>query len=211
VSLEVRSVQFAFGSGSPLFDDYSAVYSEGEMVALTGHSGRGKSTLLYILGLMLKPTGGSIRLDGRDTSTMPDAARARLRAALFGFVFQDAALDSTRSVLDNVLESSLYRRTSRAAERPYALSLMNRLGVAARADAKPGQLSGGQAQRIALCRALVSRPRFVLADEPTGNLDASTGDVVVEALRHQAQSGSLVIIATHDPRVVAKCDRVVSL
>ncbi|MFF1635033.1 ABC transporter ATP-binding protein [Leifsonia sp. NPDC058248] len=209
--IEVRDLEFRYEDRSPMFLDYSVTFQEGEMVALTGASGRGKSTLLYLLGLMLKPIGGTVLVDGVDSSVMSDADRARLRATRFGFVFQDAALDATRSVLDNVVESVLYRCTSRRAARPLALSLMREFGVEARPEAKPGQLSGGQAQRIALCRALLHKPSFVLADEPTGNLDSDSGGVVIEALKMQARSGAVVLVATHDSLLVNQCDRIVAL
>src|SRR5690606_24411808 len=146
--------------GVPLLDGWSAAFDAGEVVAITGPSGRGKSTLLYLLGLMLVPAAGQILLDGEPVQSLPDRTRARLRAQQFGFVFQDAALDATRTVLDNVLETTLYRGESRSETVPVAEGLLERFGVQLRAEAKPGQVSGGQAQRIALCRALLGSPRI---------------------------------------------------
>lgn len=141
----------------------------------------------------------------------PDAERADLRARNFGFVFQDAVLDPTRTVLDNTLETSLYRRVSRQDDMPRAWALLKRFGVAERARHLPGQISGGQAQRIALCRALLGEPRILLADEPTGNLDAVSGDVVVAALTEHARGGGTVVLATHDRRIARQCDQVLEV
>ncbi|WP_370543685.1 ABC transporter ATP-binding protein [Glaciihabitans sp. INWT7] len=205
--VSVRGLEFGYGQGSSVLSDWNGDFFAGEIIAITGPSGRGKSTLLYILGLMIKPRSGVVLVDGRAASELKDAERARLRAFLFGFVFQDAALDPTRTVLDNVIESSMYRQESLSRSKVRALELMEQFGVALRASHKPGQVSGGQAQRIALCRALLNDPKIILADEPTGNLDAVSSAVVMEAFRGQANSGSTVIVATHDPNLVAQCDR----
>ena len=148
---------------------------------------------------------------GEDTAMLSDSARARLRAATFGFVFQDAALDPSRTVLDNVVEMALYRREPRATALLRAHSLLERFGVELRINARPGEVSGGQAQRIALCRALLNNPSILLADEPTGNLDPESASVVIDALLAQARAGSAVIIVTHDPALVARCDRAIEL
>ncbi|WP_168627204.1 MULTISPECIES: ABC transporter ATP-binding protein [unclassified Cryobacterium] len=209
--LEARGISFGYGRGVPILDGWDARFEAGEVVAITGPSGRGKSTLLYLLGLMLAPRAGQVLVDGADAASQRDAARARMRAGLFGFVFQDAALDATRTVLDNVIETALYRGQPREEAKARALELMAQFGVDLRATHKPGQVSGGQAQRIALCRALLNRPRILLADEPTGNLDQDSATVVVDAMRSHAVSGSTVIVATHDPALVARCDRVIQL
>lgn len=209
--LEAHGLAFEYERDAPLLSDWSASFEAGEVVAITGPSGRGKSTLLYLLGLMLAPGAGEIRVDGDPVQALPDHARARLRAQHFGFVFQDAALDASRTVLDNVLETALYRGESRAAAVPLAEDLLTRFGVQLRAAAKPGQVSGGQAQRIALCRALLGAPRILLADEPTGNLDPASSDVVVDAFHAHSASGATVIVVTHDPTLVARCDRSITL
>ncbi len=209
--LTVESLRFAYPSGPSIVESLSERFVPGEMVGITGPSGRGKSTLLYLLGLMLTPTSGRILLDGKSVAGLRDAERARLRARQFGFVFQDAALDATRTVLDNVLETALYRGESRRALSPTALALLDRFGVSLRVHAKPGQVSGGQAQRIALARALLLQPRVLLCDEPTGNLDPASTDIVLDALREHASSGGVVVVVTHDQAVVAHCDREVRL
>lgn len=209
--LEARNVSFGYLRDVPILEDWSASFPKGTSTALTGPSGRGKSTLLYLLGLMLTPTSGGVFVDGVQVSNARDAVRAKLRADQYGFVFQDAALDATRSVLDNVIETSLYRRADRRAESRAAQQLLSRFGVDVPADRKPGQVSGGQAQRIALCRALLNNPRVLLADEPTGNLDPDTAGLVIDALIGHAASGAAVIIVTHSPEIAAACDREIRL
>lgn len=211
IALEARGISFGYGRAEPLVHSWDATFSAGEVVALTGPSGRGKSTLLYLLGLMLQPRAGEILVQGENASRLGDSARANLRARVFGFVFQDAALDPSRSVLDNVVETALYRGERRGPATRRALSLMEQFGVDIRANHKPGQVSGGQAQRIALSRALLGDPRILLADEPTGNLDPVSSAIVIDALHSQAASGATVIVATHDPVLVARCHRGVEL
>lgn len=209
--LETHGLGFGYTKHHRLFENWSAQFPAGATTAITGASGRGKSTLLYLLGLMLRPAQGAVALDGIDTSSLRDAERARLRAEQFGFVFQDAALDQTRSVLDNVTEVALYRGESRAGTRTRAMELLDRFGVGVSPERKPGQVSGGQAQRIALCRALLMRPRIVLADEPTGNLDADSASVVQGALASAARAGATVVIVTHSTEVASSCDRQIRL
>ncbi|MFJ4036917.1 ABC transporter ATP-binding protein [Microbacterium sp. NPDC090007] len=209
--LEARGLTFGYVRGAALLDGWSAAFETGSLTALTGPSGRGKSTLLYLLGLMLTPRAGDILVHGRSTRRATDQERARLRAEQFGFVFQDAALDATRSVLDNITEASLYRGTSRRAAAHRARELMDEFGVNVTPERRPGQVSGGQAQRISLCRALLGNPAVILADEPTGNLDPASSDVVVAALRAQARRGCTVVVVTHSSAVADECDEVVQL
>ncbi|QKJ19925.1 ABC transporter ATP-binding protein [Microbacterium hominis] len=209
--LEAREVGFDYVPGRPVVDGWSATFARGSMTAITGPSGRGKSTLMYVLGLMLRPSRGDLLVDGMPVSALRDAARARLRADRFGFVFQDASLDATRSVLDNVTETALYQGRDRRQVAARAAGLLERFGVDVPAGRKPGQVSGGQAQRIALCRALLTDPMVLLADEPTGNLDPVTAQLVVAALRDHAASGSAVIVVTHAPDVADACDHEIRL
>lgn len=209
--LSARDVTFGYAPGRPILAEWSADFAPGSMTALTGPSGRGKSTLLYLLGLMLHPSTGEVRIGGGDAAGLRDGERARLRASMFGFVFQDAALDATRTVLDNVTETALYRREPRRDAERRARGLLERFGVDVPAERKPGQVSGGQAQRISLCRALLNEPAILLADEPTGNLDPVTSELVVGALRDHAHAGNTVIVVTHSPDVAAASDEEIRL
>jgi putative ABC transport system ATP-binding protein len=209
--LEARDLSYSYNPQRPILEHWDAAFEAGEVVAITGPSGRGKSTLLYLLGMMLKPNAGQVLFQGEDSARLNDASRARLRADHFGFVFQDAALDATRTVLDNVVETALYRAEPRHDAIARAEGLLSRFGVELQARAKPGQVSGGQAQRIALCRALLYDPTVVLADEPTGNLDPASSEVVLRALHDRAGAGSVVIVVTHDPGLVAQCHRSIRL
>ncbi|MFV0434067.1 MAG: ABC transporter ATP-binding protein [Leucobacter sp.] len=207
----MKNLSFDYRSGVTVFSGLDASFERGELVGLCGPSGRGKSTLLYVLGLMLRPTKGRVLFRGADLYENSDAVRSRTRAESYGFVFQDAALDQSRTVLDNVTEPVLYRGADPRQAYPRARSLLRQFGVEARAEHKPGQISGGQAGRIALCRALLGDPPVILADEPTGNLDVESARVVIDALRDRARHGALVIVATHDPSVMTACDRLVTL
>lgn len=209
--LVVEDLNFAYPQGPPIVSALSEQFLPGELVAVTGPSGCGKSTLLYLLGLMLTPDSGRILLDGTSVAVLGDADRSRLRARAFGFVFQDAALDGTRTVLDNVLETALYRSADRAALAPQAELMLERFGVIVPATAKPGQVSGGQGQRIALVRALLHAPRYLLCDEPTGNLDPASACVVLDAIERHAAHGAVVIVVTHDRDVIGRCHREVRL
>jgi ABC-type lipoprotein export system ATPase subunit len=210
--ITLDSVSFGYRRDEAIIETLSWEFTPGAMSAVTGPSGRGKSTLLYLIGLLLTPWSGRIRTDGTDLASWPDARRSEFRARQVGFVFQDAALDSTRTVLDNIIESHLYNNILRQEAIRRARALMERFEVALRAEHKPGEVSGGQAQRIALCRALLTQPGLILADEPTGNLDVRTSQLVIDTLAELAHGeGKTVIIATHDPDIVRVCDQVVEL
>lgn len=211
--LAVRDVAFSYpGTGEELFGGLSHDFTAGAVTALTGPSGRGKSTLLYVIGLLLSPSAGDVLLDGREVSRAPDAVRAGVRARRVGFVFQDSELDPARRVIDSVLEPALYAGFTREEKVENALGLLDRFGLRERANHRPGQVSGGQAQRLAVCRALVMEPDIVLADEPTGNLDRENATLVLDVLAGAAhEGGNTVVIATHDPFVLERVDEVVAL
>ncbi len=208
----VSDLSFRYrASGDEIFRGLTYEFGDGVFSVVTGPSGKGKSTLLYLLGLLLAPTAGEIELDGEATSGLSDRKRSRLRSERIGFVFQDAALDSTRTVLDNIVEGGLYAGLGRRQSERRARQLLDRFGVELRDDHRPGEVSGGQAQRVGLCRALVKHPRIILADEPTGNLDETSAQVVLDALSEQANSGATVVVASHDSNVVDRAGAVCAL
>ena len=189
------------------------VVERGELVALVGPSGSGKSTLLNLLGLLDRPSEGTLRVLGEDVSRADDEVRTGLRARALGFVFQFHHLVPALSAEENVrLPLSIARGRVSDADVPRALALLAEVGLADRASALPRQLSGGQQQRVAIARALAHDPPLVLADEPTGNLDTETADGVFDLFRRfHRDRGTAFIVVTHDPRIATRCDRVVSL
>jgi putative ABC transport system ATP-binding protein len=184
----------------------------GEVVLVMGPSGSGKTTLLLMLGAMLRPTSGSVRIDGTDLATAAERSLPPLRARRFGFVFQDFNLLSALDALENVeLACNLAGVTGRAARRR-ATDLLTRLGLAKRLHFRPDQLSGGEKQRVAIARALANDAPVILADEPTANLDSSHGREIARVLRNLAtEDGRSVVIVSHDQRLKEIADRVLWL
>lgn len=210
--LAVRDLAFVYPrSTEELFGGLTHAFATGAVTAVTGPSGRGKSTLLYVLGLMLRPRRGAVLFAGARVDDRSDAERSAVRGSRLGFVFQDAVLDPTRTVLESALEPALYAGLPYVVARSRALDLLDQLGVGARADHRPGEISGGQAQRVAIARALLVDPPVVLADEPTGNLDHDNAQSVLAALGRAAAAGRTVVIATHDPFVLEHADEVLAL
>jgi lipoprotein-releasing system ATP-binding protein len=184
----------------------------GEIVALLGPSGSGKSTLLQAVGLLEGGFEGSIRLAGEEASELDDDGRTRLRRDLLGFVYQFHHLLPEFNAAENVVLPQLVRGTEPKAARERAEQLLGTLGLSERLDHRPSKLSGGEQQRVAVARALANRPPLVLADEPTGNLDERTADIVfAEFLNLVRGEGSAALVATHNERIAAKMDRVVRL
>ena len=186
---------------------------QGEFAALIGPSGSGKSTLLNIIGLLERPTGGRLSIAGRDTAHLSEAEITQLRGRSIGFVFQFHHLLPAFSALENVtLPAIIARGVSDDEAEATALQLLDAVGLKAHAHKKPFDLSGGQQQRVAIARALSLKPRLILADEPTGNLDTHTADDIFALLREfNRQTHCACLIVTHDPRLAARCDRVVRL
>ncbi len=186
----------------------------GEFLSVLGPSGSGKSTLMHILGCLDQPTAGEYRLMGRDVSRLRDDERARIRNEEIGFVFQSFHLLARASALENVELPMLYgaKRPGRAERREQAADALDAVGLSDRATHAPSQLSGGQQQRVAIARALANRPRLLLADEPTGNLDTSTGREILETFaRLNEERGLTVIMITHDRQVARYAHRSVEL
>jgi putative ABC transport system ATP-binding protein/lipoprotein-releasing system ATP-binding protein len=218
--LTVQNLSFEYRANERIIVDLTQNFSDESVTAVTGPSGCGKSTLLYLLGLLLTPDSGSVWIDDVVVSGLSDADRSRLRAENVGFVFQDAVLDPSRTVLDNIVEGSVYANTPRGAAVERARSLMERFGVDLRETHRPGEVSGGQAQRVALCgeqqrvaiaRALVNDPFLLLADEPTGNLDPVAAEVVMAALAEAASGGATVVVATHQPEMIEAAHEVLAI
>ena len=184
----------------------------GEIVALLGPSGSGKSTLLQAVGLLEGGFEGSIRINGEEAAALDDAGRTRVRRDTLGFVYQFHHLLPDFSAAENVVIPQLIRGATRDAAKERAESLLGALGLAERLTHRPSKLSGGEQQRVAVARALANRPALVLADEPTGNLDEATADVVfAEFLSLVRGEGSAALVATHNERIAAKMDRVLRL
>jgi putative ABC transport system ATP-binding protein len=186
----------------------SFAVAPGEFVAIVGPSGSGKSTLLHLLGALDRPTAGSLRFSGRDVADLDDEELARLRNTEIGFVFQQFQLLSRTSALANVMLPLVYRGLPRAQRRERAAAALDSVGLAHRMTHRPAQLSGGEQQRVAVARALVTEPRLILADEPTGNLDTATGVQIMSLLRRlNSERGVALVVITHDPEVSAQAPR----
>jgi lipoprotein-releasing system ATP-binding protein len=184
----------------------------GEMVGLVGPSGSGKSSLLHAAGLLEHPTAGQIRLAGRRCGDLPDSARTGLRLSMIGFVYQFHHLLPEFTALDNVALPALIAGAPRRQALARARDLLGEMGLAARLHHQPAQLSGGEAQRVAVARALINQPRLLLADEPTGNLDPGTSETVFGKLHEVVRAtGVAALIATHNLDMVRHMDRVLVL
>jgi putative ABC transport system ATP-binding protein len=189
----------------------SFTIEHGEWVALTGPSGSGKSTLLGILAGLDTPTSGMIRIDGTDIAHLSESRLARLRNSTIGVVFQSFNLIAALTALENV-EAPLHVHSSRRSARSAAREMLDRVGLSDRLNHRPHQLSGGQQQRVAIARALVTKPALLVADEPTGNLDTSTGARVLDLIAELRRELSItVVVATHDPDVASRADRILHI
>jgi lipoprotein-releasing system ATP-binding protein len=185
---------------------------QGEMVAIVGASGAGKSTLLHLLGGLDRPDSGTVRVGEVDVARISDAELVAFRNRHVGFVFQFHHLLPEFTAIENAEMPLRIARVTAAEARPVATKLLDRVGLGERLDHRPGMLSGGEQQRVAVARALVRQPSLLLADEPTGDLDENTADALHRLLREMhAEFGLTAIIATHNPRLAAQCDRVLRL
>ena len=199
------------GRAVPALADVTLSVRAGESVAVTGPSGSGKSTLLSILGCLDRPTTGRYALDGEDVSLMDDPALSRVRNRRIGFVFQSFHLIGQLTVVENVETPLLYSPVPVPEWRERALRCLARVGLAHRVEHRPSELSGGEAQRAAIARALVCAPGVLLADEPTGNLDSATGEEIATLLDELHAEGRTLVVVTHNEALAARAQRVVRL
>jgi len=213
--IEVDRVTKVYGNESiPVraLDEVSMSIQPAEIVGLVGPSGSGKTSLLNILGCLDRPTSGTVRIDGQDLFAKNDADLTRFRAATLGFIFQSFTLFDLLTAVENVEYPLHLGGVARTERRKRALEALEWVGLEDKAQRRSDRLSGGEKQRVAVARALVHRPRLVLADEPTANLDSETGARVVSLMFElNKRVGSTFVIATHDPQLLAKLERVVTI
>lgn len=212
--IQIKNVSRKFVSGKSSVNaltDISLEIKEGQFIALMGPSGSGKSTLLNLIGGLDTPTEGKILVNGKDISEYKDRELSGYRNTMVGFVFQEFHLEQFLSVKDNVLLPTFFNHQSKK-DREYAEKLIKEVELSNKIDSKISELSGGQKQRAAIARALINKPKIILADEPTGNLDIKTGETIIKLLKSlQHLHKVTLIIATHDPLVAKSAEKIVHL
>jgi ABC-type lipoprotein export system ATPase subunit len=204
--LSLRGVTKTYGDVDAL-RGVSLDVAQGELVAVVGPSGSGKSTMLNIIGTLDRPTDGAVRIAGNDVATMSDDALSALRAEHIGFVFQHFHLQAGATAAENVADGLLYAGTGRRERHRRAVEALGRVGLAHRVEHHPNQLSGGEKQRVAIARAIVGDPTILLADEPTGALDSASGAAILDLLRTLNDTGTTVLVITHDLDLAASLPR----
>jgi putative ABC transport system ATP-binding protein len=211
--LELEEVTKHYGADPPIpaLQGVTFGVGAGELVAVLGPSGSGKSTLLHLMGTLERPTSGRVAITGLDVAELADRELAAVRATRIGFVFQQFFLAEHSSVLDNVADGLLYAGVAAAARREQAAHALTAVSLGGRLKARPPQLSGGERQRVAIARALIGAPAIVLADEPTGNLDSTTGDQIMTVIEEQNRNGATIVVITHEHAIAARCPRRIQL
>ncbi|MEC7764394.1 MAG: ABC transporter ATP-binding protein [Pseudomonadota bacterium] len=214
--LKLETIEKVYNAGEPgevaVLKGANIAIAPGEVVALVAPSGAGKSTLLHIAGLLDTPSSGRVSIGGEDVTDLGDRRRTALRRSKIGFIYQFHHLLPEFSAAENIVLPQLANGASQSAAKERAAMLLDRVGVAHRASHRPAELSGGEQQRVAFCRALANAPQLLLADEPTGNLDPETSDRVFGALMELVrETGLSALIATHNHELAARMDRVVHL
>lgn len=210
--VEVANVRKSYvlgGAEVPVLSDINLKINEGEFLAIMGPSGSGKSTLVNLIGCLDRPTEGQVLIRGRDIHKMPDEELARLRGLEIGFVFQTFNLVPRLTALENVLLPTYANSRERIDSRIRATELLKQVGLEDRMYHKPGELSGGQSQRVSIARALINDPALLLADEPTGNLDSRTGDEILGMFAEINKEGRSIVMVTHDPEIANYADRII--
>ncbi len=192
-------------------DSVSLTINDGEFVAIVGHSGSGKSTLMNIIGCLDTPTFGEYYLDGSNVSGLSDNQLSRIRNQKIGFVFQSFNLIHGMSAFENVELPLMYRGMNKEDRRAISAEALNKVGLSNRMEHMPPQMSGGQQQRVAIARAIAAEPPFILADEPTGNLDTASGNEVMEILHNLNKDGKTIVLITHDPDIAKTASRIVEI
>ncbi|RKX56086.1 MAG: macrolide ABC transporter ATP-binding protein [Thermotoga sp.] len=192
-------------------DDLSLEIRDGEILVVMGPSGSGKSTFLHLAGCLDRPTSGRVLIDGKDVSNLREKELARIRNKIIGFVFQQFNLLPRLTALENVELPMIYAGIPKRKRVERAKKLLEMVGLSDRMKHRPSQLSGGQQQRVAIARALANNPKIILADEPTGNLDTKSGEVVISILKDLNRKGLTIVIVTHDPDVTIIAHRVIHL
>jgi putative ABC transport system ATP-binding protein len=213
VQTEALTKEYGDGTSVRALDNLSVSIASGEFLAIEGPSGSGKSTLLNLIGTLDNPTSGHVVIDGIDTGTLKGDALADFRREKIGFVFQLFNLVPTLNALENVMLPLIpYRRGLKFNLEGRARDLLKSMGLEDRLHHLPGQLSGGEQQRVAIARSLINSPRLILADEPTGNLDTKIGEEIVRLLRQlNEEQGLTVVLVTHDDAVASQADRIIRL
>jgi putative ABC transport system ATP-binding protein len=212
--IEIRELARHYVVGGEVvraLDGVSFSIGRGEWVAIVGQSGSGKSTLMNLVGCLDTPTSGSYRLNGADVQGLPDDALADLRNKEIGFVFQTFQLLPRASAAANVELPLVYRGIPRRERKARAEAALAAVGLGNRMHHRPNELSGGQRQRVAIARALVGEPSLLLADEPTGNLDSTTGEEIIRLFEDLNRRGHTILLVTHEPRLAARCPRAIRL
>ena len=207
VATDVSRTYDLDGVSVPALRGVSLTVAPGDYVAIVGASGSGKSTLMHLLGGLDRPTGGSLVIGGRDVAYLSPPEMARLRNETIGFVFQSFHLLARTTAQDNVALPLVYRGVGRRERRARAAAMLDRVGLAHRIGHRPNQMSGGEQQRVAIARALITGPSVLLADEPTGNLDTTTGQSVLGLLESLNHDGVAVVLVTHDREVAGRARR----